>query len=586
MKKLLALLLLVCGPAWAQNPTCPTRPPGDSTNACASTAFVHQSLTGGGFINYYPTHAAAIAATVPVNVQQLYLGGYYTQGDNGEATYLRLSAPPSPVKAWHFQSADGAWWQLIANPVFPKQLGATLDGTTDDTTAIQAWVDYGAAFSVVSLGQLGVALIPSASINLAAGASVSGARILTLRRGLNYDNSLLKCRSANNITIQDTIFDTLTGFASTSSATIGTGTTFNMTATPANVANLGSIAQVQITSVADPINYMIANINSYNSGTGVLNLTTVASSGSGTFANWYMDIYPAGGTLGDGNYPIGAIACSQLTVSGNHVSGRFYNGMDARNGNDIIFSQNSVTTVVNRSIHLAAFTGSVDGARIIDNYIDGNTYSQYGINTSAVDSAVMTNVVISGNNIKGTDFQGIEVGGAMNGVTVTNNTVLMRVGAPLTGVGILVETVVGDDLVVNHPENVAVSANNIRGGDVGIFFVDVLYSTITGNTVAQAGTGISLVGLQVSTPSNAFNTVSGNMVRHSAAVGINVSASNASGSQGIAIVGNTSTANGTYGVLVDAQSINGTVVGNVATGNTTANYSIIGAGNVSSGNYP
>lgn len=46
MKKLLALaFLLFASPAWAQNPQCPTRPFGDSTNACASTAFV-QSAAG------------------------------------------------------------------------------------------------------------------------------------------------------------------------------------------------------------------------------------------------------------------------------------------------------------------------------------------------------------------------------------------------------------------------------------------------------------------------------------------------------------------------------------------------------------
>lgn len=44
MKKLLALaFLLLASPAWAQNPTCPTRPIGDSSNACASTAFVQQN---------------------------------------------------------------------------------------------------------------------------------------------------------------------------------------------------------------------------------------------------------------------------------------------------------------------------------------------------------------------------------------------------------------------------------------------------------------------------------------------------------------------------------------------------------------
>ena len=37
-------LYMACGEAWAQNPTCPTRPFGDSTNACASTAFVQSAV--------------------------------------------------------------------------------------------------------------------------------------------------------------------------------------------------------------------------------------------------------------------------------------------------------------------------------------------------------------------------------------------------------------------------------------------------------------------------------------------------------------------------------------------------------------
>ena len=37
-------LALLCAPAWAQNPTCPTAPLGDSTNKCASTAFVQNQI--------------------------------------------------------------------------------------------------------------------------------------------------------------------------------------------------------------------------------------------------------------------------------------------------------------------------------------------------------------------------------------------------------------------------------------------------------------------------------------------------------------------------------------------------------------
>ena len=46
MFKWLLLFLLLSTPAWAQNTTCATRPLGDMTNACASTAFVNQYGTG------------------------------------------------------------------------------------------------------------------------------------------------------------------------------------------------------------------------------------------------------------------------------------------------------------------------------------------------------------------------------------------------------------------------------------------------------------------------------------------------------------------------------------------------------------
>jgi hypothetical protein len=46
---LAARLALACAPAHAANVICPTMPPGDSSNACASTAFV-QAAAGGGSV--------------------------------------------------------------------------------------------------------------------------------------------------------------------------------------------------------------------------------------------------------------------------------------------------------------------------------------------------------------------------------------------------------------------------------------------------------------------------------------------------------------------------------------------------------
>lgn len=47
MRKVALFLLLSVSPALAQNPTCPTRLAGDSSNACASTSFAQQLLSGG-----------------------------------------------------------------------------------------------------------------------------------------------------------------------------------------------------------------------------------------------------------------------------------------------------------------------------------------------------------------------------------------------------------------------------------------------------------------------------------------------------------------------------------------------------------
>jgi len=69
MKYLLGLLfLLLASPAWAQNPTCPTRPTGDSSNACASTAFVQGAVTNPfagltGFL--YGNGASPVTAVLP-----------------------------------------------------------------------------------------------------------------------------------------------------------------------------------------------------------------------------------------------------------------------------------------------------------------------------------------------------------------------------------------------------------------------------------------------------------------------------------------------------------------------------------------
>lgn len=65
-KALLLALVLSASPALAQNPTCPTRPAGDSTNACASTAFVRGAIPLGAITGLTGDAVATGPGVVPI----------------------------------------------------------------------------------------------------------------------------------------------------------------------------------------------------------------------------------------------------------------------------------------------------------------------------------------------------------------------------------------------------------------------------------------------------------------------------------------------------------------------------------------
>jgi hypothetical protein len=84
------------------------------------------------------TRTTAIAESFANNVQFVETAGYSSVGDGGGALYKRVTT--EPPHAGKFQSADGAWWELMP-PFNICQFGAVPDNTTDSTSAIQKCLD-------------------------------------------------------------------------------------------------------------------------------------------------------------------------------------------------------------------------------------------------------------------------------------------------------------------------------------------------------------------------------------------------------------------------------------------------------------
>ena len=137
MKRLLLVLILgLSGTnALAQgNPTCPTRPFGDSSNACASTAFVTNRTAGIASI------AALKALTAPTFAMTVYVTGYYAAGDGGDGQF---TFNPSSVAADNGgtiiapNSGTGRWIRDVPYGYYSvKWFGAKCDGSNDDSTTI------------------------------------------------------------------------------------------------------------------------------------------------------------------------------------------------------------------------------------------------------------------------------------------------------------------------------------------------------------------------------------------------------------------------------------------------------------------
>lgn len=88
----------------------------------------------------YDTVTNAIASTIPGTLSFLQMAGYTTPGDGGNGLYHKVGV--MPTHAGRFQSADGAWWELVSQDVTPDMFNCKGDGLVDDRANFQNCLDF------------------------------------------------------------------------------------------------------------------------------------------------------------------------------------------------------------------------------------------------------------------------------------------------------------------------------------------------------------------------------------------------------------------------------------------------------------
>lgn len=141
MKKIilaLAALLLATNVAWAQNPTCPDRPKGDSTNACANTRFVitnGATLTPGTVTNQWlrwdGSAWGASTTLLPNSAAQGDL--MFGSAANTFSTLAKSTSVGRYIK--NSGTSNNPAWSALPMPFINVLDYATCNGVADDTAA-------------------------------------------------------------------------------------------------------------------------------------------------------------------------------------------------------------------------------------------------------------------------------------------------------------------------------------------------------------------------------------------------------------------------------------------------------------------
>lgn len=438
-KWIVLFALLWATPSTAANVTCATRPPGDSSNACASTAFVHGATTGlgpggsNGQIQYnnagtfggLTNGQAAAQIGVPVyNINTT--GGVVCNGSTNVSSAFQTAINSAAA------AGEAAYWTgtcVVSNISIPT--GLKLFGAGPAASILlrppsdinnYVLVGTGTKFQLSNFainGNNGNETVGGSNIHLSGAGNFSisdltltqyySSNASTFGVGIQCDSSVDKTNNTNSSLIGNTV--TGLGVNTTLSGIILNGCSNILV--QGNIVTGNIYAGIAVLSTTLPVPSTPVNFNDTITG------NTTNSDGIGIDVAGFFSGY------GIGNQPLWSntsFVNENVTISNNIMQNNIVYGCLVQ-ANLVIVSHNQITGNGKGATGLGGCAISSDFPTITGNEISFN--GQYGLDMGGSQFGIVTGNTITGNVISSSCVTGCNsIGlnlGASNSLTIGEN---------------------------------------------------------------------------------------------------------------------------------------------------------------------
>lgn len=448
MKKLLLGLALALFATSASAQTCPTRPTSDSSNACASTAFVHNVASSNAITALTGDGSATGPGSVAFTLNNLRLGTVTVIGNLPIANSPTMGANTVLGSIAGGTGAALTKTQLttLCNTFTTTLSGcaaASGGGTTNFLRADGTWAAPSGGSAITALTSDVTATGPGSAVATIANNAVTNAKAAQMAAGTIKGNNTTALANSVDMTVAQ--FKTLTGarlsVKDPSCGALGDGSTNDTTAIQTCLTNLIAAGGGTLWFPAAP-NCYITN------ATLTINLSAIASSysgriqieGEGSGSTCIKNTTSATATLsltGNASFPDNYFLIRGLRIVGNGVSGNSCLSLSiaAFTKLDDFYAYGCDTGLTTVDVDQIGISNSF--FRFNNNGIIGNA----SVSVSGPNSWTLVNTAISNNNFSGmqitTGFALNILGGSIqfNGTIACGGTIANCFGLKVTNYG-------------------------------------------------------------------------------------------------------------------------------------------------------